>query len=113
MSTQKLGKKAIAPLALTAVLLASARASANSNCVALGDQLQALQRLADSLRPDKPGLARVYAYDGTEFSAGQALWLKGQLREVEAACARRDEAAAAQRLEAVQQLIQARRRQNL
>lgn len=28
-----------------------------------------------SLRPDKPGQARVFATDGSEFTAGQAHWM--------------------------------------
>jgi len=44
-------------------------------------------RLVDSLRPDKAGQARVYAADGSEFTAGQALWMQGQLRKVARLCA--------------------------
>ena len=112
MDSQKIAGNTAAVLALAAAL-SSAPAPANADCAVLGGQLHTVQRIVDSLRPDKPGQARVYAYDGTEFTAGQALWSKGQFREVEAACARRDDAAAAQRLEGVKQLIQAHRRQNL
>lgn len=45
-------------------------------------------RLVDSLRPDKFGQARVFASDGSEFTAGQSLWMKGQLRKVARLCAR-------------------------
>jgi hypothetical protein len=84
-------------------------ARADGNCdVTLTAKLHAVQRLADSLRVDKPGLARVYAQDGTEFTAGEALWMKGQLREIEAACARANRADAAQRLDAVELLVHAR-----
>jgi hypothetical protein len=44
-------------------------------------------RIVDSLRPDKAGQARVFAADGSEFTAGQALWMKGQLRKVARLCA--------------------------
>jgi hypothetical protein len=63
------------------------------------------------VRIDKPGLARVYAEDWTEFTAGQASWIKGQVQE--AACARGQAADAGRRLDAVSRLVDARRRQNL
>jgi hypothetical protein len=107
MSIQKLSKNVVASLTIGVGLLASAQAFADRDCSALGTRLQTIQRIADSLRPDKPGLARVFAYDGTEYTAGQALWMKGQLREVAAACARGDPSEAFLRLDAVQQLIQA------
>jgi drug/metabolite transporter superfamily protein YnfA len=66
--------------------------------------------LVDSIRVDKPGLARVYAADGSEFTAGQALWMKGQMREIERACANGDQAGAAQRLAAIQALVTAHSR---
>lgn len=44
-------------------------------------------RMVDSLRLDKAGQARVFAADGSEFTAGQALWMKGQLRKVARLCA--------------------------
>ena len=68
------------------------------------------QSLVDSIRVDKPGLARVYAADGSEFTAGQALWMKGQMREIEQACANSDQAVAAQRLAAIQDLLTAHSR---
>jgi hypothetical protein len=95
-------------------LLACTVAHANGSCdPGTTNKLHEFQRLADSIRVDKPGLARVYALDGTEFTAGQALWIKGQLREVEAACARSDRTDAAQQLDAVGELVRARSHQNL
>lgn len=44
-------------------------------------------RIVDSLRLDKAGQARVFAADGSEFTAPQALWMKGQLRKVARLCA--------------------------
>jgi hypothetical protein len=64
-------------------------------------------RIAESLRPDKPAQARVFAVDGSEFTAGQAYWMKGQLRLVNQACTHRDQAAASRLLRQVQQLIKA------
>lgn len=69
--------------------------------------LRASERVVDSLQPAKPGLARVYAFDGSEFTAGQALWLKGQMREIHKACERRYPADATERLKSVQDLIAA------
>lgn len=58
---------------LALCFLASQSARADGNCdVSSITRLKALQHLADSVRVDKPGLARVYADDGTEFTAGQA-----------------------------------------
>jgi hypothetical protein len=94
--------------------LASESARADGSCdVSTITRLTALQHLADSVRVDKPGLARVYAEDGTEFTAAQASWIKGQLRQAGAACARGDSADAAHRLDAVSQFVRARSHQNL
>lgn len=73
-------------------------------------QYNATSRVADSLPPDKPGLMRGYAFDGSEFSARQALWMQGQLRVVDRACARGDQAEAMRRLAAVQALLKAHQR---
>jgi hypothetical protein len=62
-------------------------------------------RIVDSLRPDKGGQARVFAVDGSEFTAGQARWLQGQLHKVEEACVRGDQVRAAQLLADVQELL--------
>ena len=103
-----------AGLVLALCSLASQAARAGGSCdVSTITRLTALQHFADSVRVDKPGLARVYAQDGTEVTAGQASWLKGQLRETAAACARGDSAHAAQRLDAVKQFVHARSHQNL
>jgi hypothetical protein len=50
-------------------------------------QYRECARVVDTLRPEKSGQARVFAYDGSEFTAGQALWMQGQLRKVERLCA--------------------------
>jgi hypothetical protein len=67
-------------------------------------------RIVDSLRADKSGQARVFAADGSEFTAGQARWMQGQLHEVEEACARGNQARAAQLLRPVQELLKSHRR---
>jgi hypothetical protein len=67
-------------------------------------------RIVDSLRPDKSGQARVFALDGSEFTAGQARWMQGQLHKVEETCVRGDQARAAQLLAEVQELLKSHRR---
>jgi hypothetical protein len=64
-------------------------------------------RIVDSLRPDKPGQMRVFAADGSEFSAGQARWMQAQLRLVNAARARGDQVQAAQLLAGIHDLLKA------
>jgi len=64
-----------------------------------------VDRIVDSLRPDKPGQMRVFASDGSEFTAGQALWMKGQLRSVLQACVQGDESSAASSLHGVTDLL--------
>lgn len=67
-------------------------------------------RIVDSLRPDKNGQTRVYASDGSEFTAGQARWMQGQLRLVKEACVHGDQEAATRLLNDVQQLLGAHRK---
>jgi len=62
-------------------------------------------RIVDSLRPDKGGQARVFALDGSEFTAGQARWMQGRLHKVEEACVRGEQVRAAQLLAEVQELL--------
>jgi hypothetical protein len=71
----------------------------------LTSQLEECERIVGSLRPDKAGLMRVFASDGSEFTAGQAQWMKGQLRLVSRSCADGDMAEAGRRLAEVQQLL--------
>jgi hypothetical protein len=70
-------------------------------------------RLVASLRPEKPGQMRVFAADGSEFSAGQVQWMKGQLRKFERLCASGspgDAAEAAKVLAAVEDLLKSHQR---
>ena len=66
--------------------------------------------LVDMLRPDKPGQARVFASDGSEFTAGQVMWMKGQLRLAERACARGDRTDATRLLTGVLDLVKSHQR---
>lgn len=77
---------------------------------ALTDKFVNAQRIVDSLRPDKLGQVRVFSSDGSEFTAGQALWMKGQLRSVLRSCSQGDDASAGSRLLGVTDLLNARRR---
>jgi hypothetical protein len=91
-------------------LLASSPLTHASCSAEFGEQFAGAERIANSLRPDKPGQIRVYGADGSEFTAGQALWIKGQVRSIEQDCARGDEAAAISSLHEVSNLLNARRR---
>ena len=63
------------------------------------------ERIVGSLRQDKGGQARVFAVDGSEFTAGQARWMLGQLHRVKEACMRGDQEQAARLLAEVQELL--------
>jgi hypothetical protein len=67
--------------------LVASQAYADGGCDAgLTQRYRNDARVVDSLRPDKPSQMRVYAVDGSEFTAGQARWMAGQLRKVERYC---------------------------
>jgi hypothetical protein len=100
-------------LAAAAVLGISSALAAPGCDPALLQQYRECARVVDTLRPEKSGQARVFASDGSEFTAGQALWMQGQLRKVERLCAQgtsasQDEATAV--LAAVQQLLREHQR---
>jgi hypothetical protein len=63
------------------------------------------ERIVGSLRADKAGQMRVFANDGSEYTAGQATWMKGQLRLVAKACADGAVEDAKRRLVEVQELL--------
>ena len=97
-----------------AACLAASAAYADSGCGAASlQQYRDSVRIVDSLRPDKGGQARVFAADGAEFTAGQALWMRGQLRKVQRLCAHGsagDQAEAAKLLAEVQDLLKSHQR---
>jgi hypothetical protein len=101
--------------AVVACLAASA-AYADGGCdTASIQQYHDCIRIVDSLRPDKAGQARVFASDGSEFTAGQAQWMKGRLRKVERLCAHgsaSDRAEAAKTLAEVQDLLKSHQRRS-
>lgn len=88
--------------------LASAGAHAAGCGAAFDQSYDTYLRVIDSLRPEKPGALRVFAVDGSEFTGGQALWMKGQARDIERACARGDTEGASQRLKPLQAFIDSR-----
>ena len=95
-------------------LLAVGAAYAGNPCDgASAQEYRECVRLVDSLRPDKAGQARVFAVDGSEFTAGQAQWMRGQLRKVERLCASAapaDQAEAERLLAEVRELLVSRHR---
>jgi hypothetical protein len=90
-------------LVVCAVSLSQAAKSCDASFT---EQYHDRARIVDSLRPDKGGQARVFALDGSEFTAGQARWMQGQLHKVEEACVRGDQVRAAQLLAEVQELLE-------
>lgn len=104
--------KLLVPLALTLVALFSGtQVFGSTGCDAnLMQALQDSERLVASLRPDKPGQARVVAGDGSEFTAGQADWMKSQLSHTSQLCARGDQQEAVRVLGGVQALIRSHRK---
>ena len=93
-------------VASTYLLASSTPAHANCSS-ALSDNFAGAERIVDLLRPDKPGQIRVFASDGSEFTAGQALWMKGQLRSALQACVQYDDASAGSSLHKVIDLVNA------
>jgi hypothetical protein len=93
-------------LALGTLTATGAYAANGSGCDAqLSASLEQAQHIVGSLHPDKPSQMRVYAIDGSEFTAGQSQWMKGALRQVSGACAQGDAAGARERLAEVQELL--------
>jgi hypothetical protein len=100
-------------LTLAAGCLAASIGFAHESCdPGFNQQYHDCLRIVNSLRLDKPGQMRVFASDGSEFTGGQALWMRGQLRQVDRACAGGDQVGAARLLRGVQELVTARQRQS-
>ena len=103
-------KTALFSVVASTYLLASSTLTYASCSTTFTEQFAGADRIVDSLRPDKPGQMRVFASDGSEFTAGQALWMKGQLRSALQACVQGDEVSAASSLQGVTDLLRARHR---
>jgi hypothetical protein len=99
---------------ITAAGMLAAGSAAAATCDAtIMEQYRQCARVVDTLRPEKSGQARVFASDGSEYTAGQALWMRGQLRKVEKLCAdgtASSQAEAATTLAAVQDLLRSHQR---
>jgi hypothetical protein len=99
-------RKYLLLLVAGSVMASSAYAANNTTCDSnLTNSLHECERIVGSLRPDKAGQMRVFATDGTVYTAGQAQWMKGQLRLIAQACAGGDSVDAARRLADVQELL--------
>jgi hypothetical protein len=88
-------------------MLGSVSASHADCSLALTEQIASVERIVASLRPDKAGQMRAFASDGSEFTAGQAQWMKDQLRGIERECTKGDDDSAAARLRGLQELLKA------
>lgn len=95
-------------LAMTC-LLASSLAYANCSPQFM-ERFSSAQQIVDSLRPDKPAQARVSASDGSEYTAGEALWMKGQLQSARQACVQGNESSATSTLHEVTELLKSHHR---
>jgi hypothetical protein len=101
-----MNRRYLALLAASALMGSDGYAADGAGCDArLTSQLEECQRIVGSLRPDKAGQMRVFASDGSEFTAGQAQWMKQQLRLVSQSCADGDAQQASHLLAQVQQLL--------
>ena len=102
-------KKVLIPLVVACI--GSPLLHAGESCEAeLTRKWRDYEHIVTMLRPEKAGQLRVFAADGSEFTAGQAMWMKGQLRAVEYSCARGDQADAGRVLAEVRELVKAHRR---
>jgi hypothetical protein len=98
-----------ATFVVIAYLMASTAAHGNCSAI-LTQQYASAERIVGSLRPDKPAQMRVFVRDGSEYTAGEALWMKGQLRSFLQTCARGDATAAASTLHGVTELLNSHQR---
>ncbi len=99
-------KRPFVTLATATLMATSAYGAANAAC---DDNFTAAlhesQHIVGSLHPDKATQMRVFAADGSEFTAGQAMWLKRQVRLITEACASGQFDEASRRLGEVQKVI--------
>ena len=77
---------------------------------ALLTSMRDAERLVGPLRADKPGQARVFAADGSEYSAGLVRWLAAELVAAETNCRDGKVAAAREHLTAVKDTLSAHAR---
>jgi hypothetical protein len=99
-------------LAAAVVSVGPAFAAPSCDAVFMQQYRQCAQ-IVDTLRPEKSGQARVFASDGSEFTAGQAQWMQGQLRKIERLCSlgtQESQTEATAALTAVQDLLRSHQR---
>ncbi len=92
------------PAAAFGLLVGTANARADCDPT-LGSSLRDAERFVATMRADKPGQARVFASDGTEYSAGLVRWMAAQLRAADKDCLNAKPAEALKRLSAVQDTL--------
>jgi len=95
-----------AAAAVIVLSLAAVEANADTGCdAAVNAPLRGAERLVSSMRSDKPGQARVFAADGSEYTAGAARWMSAELGIANRACARGDSATAIRHLNGVRKFL--------
>lgn len=104
-----MGGRILSIVASTALLALSNLAQANCNPTLI-EHFSSVQRIVDSVRPDKPGQLRVVASDGLVFTSTEAHWMNAQMRLVQKDCAQGDEAAANKAMSEVDSLLRAHKR---
>lgn len=76
-------------VSLVLMCIAVPAAFASEPCDAqFQQQLHDSQRFVDAMHVAKPGGARVFAVDGSEFGSGQVLWMQGRIRHAVRLCTR-------------------------
>ncbi len=95
-------------VASTALLALSNLGQANCSA-ALTEHLSSVQRIVDSVRPDKPAQFRVVGSDGLVFTSAEAHWMSAQLRLAQKNCVQGDDATAEKALREVNNLLSARK----
>ena len=97
----------IRSLAAVGALSIAVAVHAESSCSAtLLKSYDQAQVVVSSLHADKPGQMRVQASDGSVYTAGEAQWLKGQLRQVALDCQQGSPDSAALRLADIRGTLQ-------
>ena len=91
---------------LASLYMLTSSPAARADCsAALNEEIAHVEHAVGALRPDKAGQMRVFASDGSEYTAGQTSWMKGQLRGITRSCLRGDESTAAAALHAVESVL--------
>jgi len=80
--------KRLSMISMTALLFHSAFAAPAESTLA--KSLREMEHVANSLHMDKPAQARVFAFDGTEYTSAEALWIKAHVRAARRALAGND-----------------------